>query len=135
MADTAAELVLVVDDDDDLRQLYRLHLELVGVRVVDAPDGATGLAAARAERPNLIVLDLHMPEIDGWQVLRELRADGQLGDLEVVVLTGTADEATELRAREAGASSYVVKPVRIEDLVSVILQQLGRPAPDPTPGP
>jgi CheY-like chemotaxis protein len=134
MADTAAELVLVVDDDDDLRQLYRLHLELVGVRVVDAPDGATGLAAARAERPNLIVLDLHMPEIDGWQVLRELRADGQLGDLEVVVLTGTADEATELRAREAGASSYVVKPVRIEDLVSVILQQLGRPAPDPTPG-
>jgi len=134
MADTAAELVLVVDDDDDLRQLYRLHLELVGVRVVDAPDGASGLAAARAERPNLIVLDLHMPEIDGWQVLRELRADGQLGDLEVVVLTGTADEATELRAREAGASSYVVKPVRIEDLVSVILQQLGRPAPDPTPG-
>ena len=124
-------MVLVIDDDDDLRQLYRMHLELAGLRVLDAPDGAAGLAAARAERPNLIVLDLHMPEVDGWEVLRELRGDGQLADLEVVVLTGTADEATELRAREAGASSYVVKPVRIEDLVSVILGQLGQSPPDP----
>jgi CheY-like chemotaxis protein len=120
----AADLVLVIDDDDDLRNLCRVNLEVRGLRVAEAANGADGLAAAKELRPALILLDLTMPDIDGWGVLHSMRSDPALAGVPVVVLTGIADEATELRARDAGAESYVAKPVLIDDLMNLIIKHL-----------
>ena len=117
-----ATAVLIIDDDDSLRELYRLNLERHGVAVTEASGGADGLGAARKERPDVIVLDLTMPGTDGWMVLRELKADDALRDVPVVVLTAHADEEVEERARDAGAVAYVAKPVDAQDLIRVVMK-------------
>jgi len=112
--------VLVIDDEAAVRTLLRLNLEQEGYTVREAPDADTGVALARQSVPDLILLDIQMPNKDGWAVLTALRGDPVLCDVPVVMLTGIADEATEWRARELGAVAYVTKPVATDDLVRVV---------------
>jgi DNA-binding response OmpR family regulator len=102
--------VLVVDDEREIRELCRVNLELEGFDVVEAADGAAALAAARAEVPDIIFLDLMMPGIDGWAVLEQLKADPSTADIPVVLLTARASEDDQLRGWEAGIFDFVAKP-------------------------
>ena len=117
-----APLVLVVDDDERLRELYRVNLSHRGLRVVEAASGADALDCARATPPNVIVLDLSMPGSDGWTVLSALKDDANLAKVPIVVLTGQTDDDTEARVRSAGAVAYIGKPVDTEDLIRVVLR-------------
>jgi CheY-like chemotaxis protein len=118
----AGPLVLVIDDDAQLRELYRVNLEMRGLTVAEAANGEQGLDSARTNRPALIVLDLAMPGTDGFGVLDALKTDASLSDIPVVVLTGTTDEQVEDDARKAGAVAFVAKPVDTDDFVRVVLR-------------
>lgn len=100
--------VLLVDDDEDVRHMTRVSLGFEGFEVTEAPDGTTGLALAREEKPDAIVLDVMMPGRDGFDVLRELRDDADLRDVPVVILT--AKPNAEQEGWQAGATAYLTKP-------------------------
>jgi CheY-like chemotaxis protein len=102
--------VLIVDDERAIRLLCRINLGLAGMEVLEATDGAAGLAAARREHPDLILLDVMMPDVDGWEVARELARDEATRDIPIVFLTARAERVDELRGYEAGAVAYVTKP-------------------------
>jgi len=128
--------VLVVDDELPVREVVRMNLETHGYRVSQACGGAESLRLVRANRPDLILLDLRMPLRDGWSVLRELRGDPTLSMIPVVMLTGEADESSELRAKGLGVVAYVAKPVGGDDLVGVIQRVLAPRTSGPgAPGP
>ena len=116
--------ILVVDDDGSARALIRTALELDGYTVCEAAAADEGLSAVRESRPDLVILDLSLPGRQGLDVLIDLRDDPALHSIPVVVLTATADEGTEQRARDLGASSYVAKPVSVDDLERVVRQAL-----------
>jgi CheY-like chemotaxis protein len=102
--------VLVVDDESEIRDLCRVNLEFAGHEVLEAADGAEALARIRGERPDFVFLDLMMPRVDGWEVLAQLRADPDLVDLPVVLLTARAGMEDQLRGWEQGIFDYIVKP-------------------------
>ncbi|WP_213005777.1 response regulator transcription factor [Paractinoplanes toevensis] len=126
--------VLVVDDDPTVSDVVRRYLEQDGCRVRLAADGADGLAAVAAERPDLVVLDLMMPGIDGLEVCRRLRR--QLPDLPVIMLTALGEEADRVVGLEVGADDYVTKPFSPRELVLRIRSVLRRATPvaDASPG-
>ena len=103
-------LVLVVDDSDDARMLYGDYLEMSGFRVVTADNGEQAIAAARAEWPAVILMDVSMPKTDGWDAIQRLRADPLTADIPIVVLSAFALGPEPLRAREAGADLCLSKP-------------------------
>src|SRR5437764_345569 len=90
----SAAKVLVVDDDEDIRSLLRVLLERAGAVVFEAPDGRDGLREFHARRPDLVILDVSMPEIDGWQMLDRIR---DMSDVPVLMLTARADELERVR--------------------------------------
>lgn len=109
-------LVLVADDDDDILELVSYILSGAGYDVVVAHDGAEALELARRARPNLAVLDVSMPNLDGLEVTRRLRADAELGSLPVILLTArVADEDAE-RGHAAGGTDYLRKPFKPQEL-------------------
>jgi DNA-binding response OmpR family regulator len=116
--------VLVVDDDPTVSDVVRRYLEQAGCEVRLAADGAAGLAAIAAERPDLVVLDLMMPGVDGIEVCRLLRR--QLPDLPVVMLTALGEEADRVLGLEVGADDYVTKPFSPRELVLRIRSVLRR---------
>jgi CheY-like chemotaxis protein/signal transduction histidine kinase len=109
--------VLVVDDDPLIQHLLRGQLEQEGFRVLVAVDGVDGLTMARESRPNVIILDIHLPKLDGWQVLAELKSDAALVNIPVVILSVEEQRA---RAFSFGACEYLVKPVEPDRLVSIV---------------
>ncbi len=109
--------VLVIDDDPVARDLITRTLAREGLRVISAADGAAGIAAARRETPDLITLDVMMPDLDGWAVLGELKADPELQDIPVIMLTMVDDKQ---RGLTLGAAEYLTKPVDRERLVQVV---------------
>ena len=131
MADAAAgpegPVVLLVDDDASIRRTVAVGLELEGFRVVAASGGRAALAAAESVRPAVILLDLTMPDLDGLEVLAQLRAAGD--DVPVCVLSARDEVAERVRGLEAGADDYVVKPFALEE-VSARLHALLRRRPD-----
>jgi CheY-like chemotaxis protein len=116
---TNTPLVLLVDDSADSRELYAEMLRKAGYRVLEAADGVEGLAMAFAELPALVVMDLWMPDLDGWEVTRRLKADARTGEIPVVVLTG-AGLGAQASAAEAGCDLFLVKPCFADDLVGVV---------------
>jgi len=116
-ADLRKTSVLIVDDDPMIHQLLRRHLEDDGFTVLTAADGLAGLAAAREHRPTVIILDLHLPKLDGWSVLTRLKSDPALAQIPVIILS-----VEEQRARgfSFGACEYLVKPVEPERLIEVV---------------
>jgi CheY-like chemotaxis protein len=103
--------VLVVDDEPDVLLLCRVNLELEGYTVLEAPDGEIGLALARAEHPDVILLDVQMPGIDGWQVLAALKADPEVRAIPVVMLTARVQGPEQRRGLTEGVTEYLTKPV------------------------
>ena len=129
---TAAKTILVIEDNTALALGLRNNLEYEGYEAVVAHDAASGLAAARERAPDLIILDLMLPDADGFRVLRELRASGV--GAPVLVLTALGDEADKVRGLRVGADDYVTKPFGLMELlarVDALLRRAARPAPAP----
>jgi DNA-binding response OmpR family regulator len=115
--------VLVVDDDGDIRGLVRELLERAGHEVIDAPDGPEGLRLFYAKQPNLVILDVSMPGMEGWEVLERIR---ELSDVPVLMLTARAEELDKVRGLRAGADDYVTKPFGRQELLARVDAALRR---------
>lgn len=109
--------VLVIDDEPDVLLLCKLNLEHAGHEVLGALEAAEGLALAREARPDVVVLDLMLPAMDGYQVLAALQEDAATRDLPVVILTAKAQMKDRMRCWEDGASDFVTKPFPPEQLL------------------
>jgi len=121
--------VLVIDDERAIRLLCRVNLAASGMEVLEADNGRAGLELARTERPDLVLLDVMMPGVDGWTVARELAASEETRDIPVVFLTARADRADKRLGEQLGGVGYLVKPfdpVSIGDFVENVLSRLER---------
>jgi CheY-like chemotaxis protein len=119
--------VLVVDDERSIRLLCRVNLTASGIEVLEARDGREALEVVRQSRPDLVLLDVMMPEVDGWTVARELARDEQTRDIPIVFLTARADPADRRRGQQLGGVGYLTKPfdpVSIGEYVEDTLQRL-----------
>ena len=115
--------LLVVDDDADIRELVRELLERAGHEVVEAAEGAEALRVFYAERPDLVMLDVSMPVLDGWQTLERIR---ELSEVPVVMLTARDSELDKVRGLRAGADDYVTKPFGRQELLARVEAHLRR---------
>jgi DNA-binding response OmpR family regulator len=122
---TADQTVLVADDDPDIQTLVVLRLERSGYRVLRASDGQEALDLALTELPDLAVLDITMPKLDGCEVTRTLRADARTADMPVILLTARVQDDDVVRGLEAGATDYVKKPFSPQELGARITSLLG----------
>ncbi|HEX6755403.1 MAG TPA: response regulator transcription factor [Mycobacteriales bacterium] len=127
---TGASTVLLVEDDADIRRGLETVLTRAGLAVLHAPDGRAGLRAVHAERPDVVVLDIGLPGMDGWQVLDRLR---DLSDLPVLLLTARGAEAEKVRGLRAGADDYLTKPFGNAELVARVQALLRRGTGTPPP--
>lgn len=112
--------ILVVDDDAVVRQLLRMNFELEGHDVLEADDGASALAAVREHHPDAVLLDVMMPAPNGYEVCATLRADPELAQMPVVLLTARALSADRVQGHDAGADAYVLKPFDPLELVELV---------------
>lgn len=119
----ASESILIVDDEAHIRDLVRLYLEKEGYQVQAATNGAEALAQVRQSPPALVVLDLMMPEMDGWEVCRHLRA---AGNLPILMLTARDDDIDKIVGLEMGADDYLTKPFNPRELVARVRAILRR---------
>ncbi len=119
-------LVLAADDDPLIRELIQFRLERSGYEVVTVEDGEAALAAAFERRPALVILDVMMPKLDGYEVTRRLRADERTAKLPVILLTARAQEADVSAGFDAGADDYLTKPFSPKELRARVQAILGR---------
>lgn len=123
--------ILVVDDEPDITALVAYHLARAGYRVSTAGNGQDALKAAREERPDVVVLDLMLPGVSGYEVLRELRQRRDTGDVGVILLTARREEADRIKGLSLGADDYLTKPFSPQELtlrVAALLRRLAAPA-------
>jgi len=123
--------VLVVDDEPDITALVAYHLAKAGYRVSTAANGADALRAAREKRPDVVVLDLMLPGVSGYDVLTELRQRDETRDVGVILLTARREEADRIRGLSLGADDYLVKPFSPQELslrVGALLRRLAAPS-------
>ena len=125
--------VLVVDDEKDLVDLVRYHLEKEGLNCLEARDGETALQLARERTPDLIVLDLMLPGVDGLEVCRKLRKDPKTASVSIIMLTAKAEEVDRIVGLEMGADDYIVKPFSPRELVARVKAVLRRGLPQDLP--
>jgi DNA-binding response OmpR family regulator len=121
--------VLVIDDEAPIRLLCRVNLEAEGMSVLEANDGPSGLEKAKQERPDVILLDVMMPGLDGWRVAEELLDDERTRDIPIVFLTARAEFRDRARGLDIGGVDYVTKPfnpVELAPLVRDLLDRLDR---------
>jgi two-component system alkaline phosphatase synthesis response regulator PhoP len=121
-----ARTILVVDDEPGIVQIARDYLERAGFRVVTAGDGAAALRLARSELPSLLVLDLMLPELDGLDVTRSVRADPATRTIPIIMLTARVEETDRLIGLELGADDYIAKPFSPRELVARVRAVLRR---------
>ena len=124
------ETILVVDDEANIRDLAQLYLEKDGYRVVTAVDGLQALDLIKQESPTLMVLDLMLPELDGWEVCRRVRQDS---NLPILMLTARDDDIDKIVGLEMGADDYLTKPFNPRELVARVRAILRRLAPQTGP--
>ncbi len=121
--------VLVIDDEAPIRLLCRVNLEAEGMEVLEAADGPSGLAKARAERPDLVLLDVMMPGLDGWGVAEQLLDDDETASIPIIFLTARAEFRDRARGLDIGGVDYITKPfnpVELAPLVRNLLERLER---------
>lgn len=127
MATINEQKVLIVEDDSVLGSMYKIKFETNGFKVTVATNGADGLEAAKKDKFDIILLDIIMPQLDGFSVLAELKADAKTKDVPVIMLTNLGTEEDKKKGREMGAVDYVVKssltPTQVSDKVKEFLEK------------
>lgn len=119
----SGETILVVDDEVNIRELARLYLEQEGFQVITAADGNQAIEHIRYDQPSLVVLDLMLPDIDGWEVCRKVRSTS---DLPIIMLTARSEDVDKIVGLELGADDYMTKPFNPRELVARIKAVLRR---------
>jgi DNA-binding response OmpR family regulator len=135
MSTASAKKVLIVEDEKDILQLVKLYLEKEGYRTVTASTGSEGLAQVRTEKPDLVVLDLMLPEIDGLEICKRLRSAPDTAMLPIIMLTAKAEESDTIIGLELGADDYVTKPFSPKTLVARVKALFRRLERKPEDGP
>ncbi|HEY4492899.1 MAG TPA: response regulator [Acidobacteriota bacterium] len=121
--------ILLVDDEEDILDFLELILEEQGYSVIKANSGKEALAAAQMHHPELILLDIMMPEMDGWEVLKFLKADEETADIPVAMLTARTEMKDKIQGLQEGAVDYICKPFATKELLDklqIILAQVKR---------
>lgn len=111
---------LVIDDEAPIRLLCRVNLEAEGMRVLEAPDGRTGIELAQNEQPNAILLDVMMPGLDGWAVAEQLLQDERTAQIPIIFLTARADLRDRARGMDLGGLEYITKPFNPVELATLV---------------
>ena len=126
------ETILIVEDDEDILQLLEFNFESAGFEVSTSMDGREGLAMAKRLRPDMVLLDLMLPGMDGFDICKELKRDAETSAIPVIMLTARSEEVDRIVGLELGADDYVVKPFSFRELmlrVRAVLRRAGGPAP------
>jgi two-component system cell cycle response regulator DivK len=124
--------ILLVEDHEDNRIVYRTVLEHFGYTVLEAHDGEEGVRRAREDRPDLVLMDISIPKLDGWEATKVLKSDPATARIPVIALTAHALPEDRARAAEAGCDGYLAKPVEPRRVVEEVRRVLdGGPAPAP----
>jgi two-component system cell cycle response regulator DivK len=121
----AAQKLLLVEDNEDNRIIYSTVLRHLGYTVIEALDGVQAIALARSELPDLILMDISIPEVDGWEATRILRADPVTRDIPIIALTAHALPDDRQRATAVGFTSYLAKPVEPRAVVAEVRRWIG----------
>ena len=121
--------ILVVDDEPDVVRMLHVVLGRRGHTVLSAPSGIEGLVKAQAEQPDLVLLDIMMEGMDGWEVLKLLKLEETTRDIPVVMLSARVEPRDKIRGLQEGAIDYVTKPFSVKDLAETIETILARPVP------
>lgn len=116
--------ILVVEDHEDNRRIVRELLASAGFDIIEATDGEEGLALARSHNPDLILMDIQLPVLDGYQTTRKLKADPALKSIPVIAVTSYALSGDDARAFDAGCVAYVTKPFSPRQLLAIIREHL-----------
>jgi two-component system cell cycle response regulator DivK len=116
--------ILVVEDQEDNRRIIRDLLESVGYQLIEAVDGAEGVRLAKSERPDLILMDIQLPVLDGYDATRQIKADPELSAIPIVVVTSYALSGDDAKAAAAGCDAYVAKPFSPRALLATIRKLL-----------
>jgi DNA-binding response OmpR family regulator len=120
----SAKKVLIIDDEVDLVETIRFPLELEGFQVLAAYNGEEGLNRARSENPDLILLDLMLPKLDGYKICRLLKFDERYKHIPIFMLTAKTQEKDKILGKETGADEYLTKPFDIDELIAKIKSNL-----------
>ncbi|MCB0063762.1 MAG: response regulator transcription factor [Caldilineaceae bacterium] len=134
MAPSPVQRILLVDDDHEIVRVLRAYLEQANFQVLTAYDGATALHTIYHDHPDLVVLDLMLPDRDGWEITRQLRADEQWRNLPIIMLTARVDDTDKIVGLELGADDYVTKPFNAREVMARIRSVLRRTQNAPIAG-
>lgn len=124
---SAIKTVLLVEDNEDNLIVYRTILDHVGYNVIEARDGEEGVARARADKPDLILMDVSLPKMDGWEATRRIKADEDTRDIPIIAVTAHALDDDREKAREVGCDGYLAKPVAPRRVVEEVERFIGGP--------
>lgn len=127
---TMAKKILIVEDEANIRELLRLYLEREGYTVVEAENGVEGVKLWKTERPDMLLLDVMMPVMDGWAVCKEIR---ETSDVPIIMLTAKGETADRVSGLEMGADDYIVKPLEMPEVIARVRAVFRRMAPDDQP--
>lgn len=125
MTEDQKKTVLLVEDNEDNLVVYRTILEHVGYAVIEARDGEEGLSRARSEDPDIILMDISIPKMDGWEATEHLKADGATSAIPIIALTAHALEEDRAKAMRAGCNGYLAKPVEPRRVVQEVEKFIG----------
>ena len=128
-----AQRILVVDDDKQIARLVRAYLEQAGYQALVAYDGETAWRSITHDRPDLVLLDLMLPDRDGWSITRDMRADKSLGHIPVIMLTARVEDTDKIVGLELGADDYIAKPFNPREVVARVRAVLRRSAAPTAP--
>lgn len=122
--------ILIVEDEANIRELLRLYLECEGYTVLEAENGVEGIKKWKSDKPDMLLLDVMMPVMDGWAVCKEIRAES---DVPIIMLTAKGETADRVSGLEMGADDYIVKPLEMPEVIARVRAVFRRMAPDDAP--
>ena len=122
--------ILIVEDEANIRELLRLYLEREGYTVLEAENGVEGIKKWKSDKPDMLLLDVMMPVMDGWEVCREIRAES---DVPIIMLTAKGETTDRVSGLEMGADDYIVKPLEMPEVIARVRAVFRRIAPDDAP--
>ena len=122
--------ILIVEDEANIRELLRLYLEREGYTVIEAENGVEGIKKWKSDKPDMLLLDVMMPVMDGWAVCKEIRMES---DVPIIMLTAKGETADRVSGLEMGADDYIVKPLEMPEVIARVRAVFRRMAPDDAP--